>query len=184
MNRKLILPALAALALLAGCATGYQYRGGSGDYYYGSPSVEYRVYGTYGYPGYYGYGYPYGGYGYGSYGYPYYYGGGYYYPWYRHRHGGHHGGHDNDDGNDGGSQPSRPTPPWRDLDSIGNRGDFRERSSTPMPRPRSIAPRSVAPGGIAPSQPARPVSLPRSVGGSDDGDSGSRMSGMLRRTQQ
>src|SRR5690606_22351494 len=80
MIRKLILPALAAL-VLAGCATGYQYRGGSGDYYYGSPGVEYRYYG-YGY-----YGYPYGSYGY--YGYPYYYGGYYgrhYSPLYRRPH--------------------------------------------------------------------------------------------------
>ena len=50
MNRKPILIALAAAALLAGCATGYQYRGGSGDYYYGAPSVEYRIHGSYGYP--------------------------------------------------------------------------------------------------------------------------------------
>lgn len=200
MHRKLILPALAALALLAGCATGYQYRGGSGDYYYGSPSVEYRVYGNYGYPGYYGYGYPYGGYGYGSYGYPYYYyGGGYYYPWYRHRHGGDHGDHDNDGGNDGSSQPTRPTPPWRDLGSIGNRGEFRERGGKLPPRPSDLAP-SARPGsqspvpmiprpgsvrtrGFAPSQPPRAASLPRSGGGSDDDGSGSRMSGMLRRTQ-
>src|SRR3546814_2264246 len=80
------------------CATGYTYRDGYGDYYYGQPSVDYYDYGygapygsIYGYPRYWrgglgiGYGYGYGGYGYG---YPYgYHGGGYpYYPpywWYR-----------------------------------------------------------------------------------------------------
>lgn len=96
MFRKLLVP-LAACALLAGCITTapYGYEGGDrGDYYYGSPSVDYRydesgygygfpgygygppyygpyrpgisIYGTYGYPGY-GYG-GYGGYGYGGYG--------------------------------------------------------------------------------------------------------------------
>lgn len=85
MIRKLILPAI-AVALLGGCVTGYSYRQGSGDYYYGSPSVEYRYYPTYPYGayGYYGpyryadpyayrgypYRYYYGGY---PYGYPYYY---------------------------------------------------------------------------------------------------------------
>ena len=66
MIRKLLLPALAA-TMLAGCMTDYTYRGGAGggDYYRGSPSVEYRYYGGYG--GFYG-GYPY--YGYGGY-YPY-----------------------------------------------------------------------------------------------------------------
>jgi len=76
MIRKLILPALAA-TMLAGCVTGYTYRGaaGGGDYYHGQPSVEYRYYGGYGggyYGGYYGYPYGYGGAGY--YGYPYRYG--------------------------------------------------------------------------------------------------------------
>src|SRR3546814_793330 len=96
MLRHLVL-VFAAVAL-AGCATGYTYRDGYGDYYYGQPSVDYYDYGygapygsIYGYPRYWrgglgiGYGYGYGGYGYG---YPYgYHGGGYpYYPpywWYR-----------------------------------------------------------------------------------------------------
>jgi len=84
MIRKLLLPALAA-TLLGGCVTGYDYRGGSGDYYYGQPSVDYDYYGGYygyGYPGWHGslgFGYGYGGYG-GYYGgYPYY---GYGYPYY------------------------------------------------------------------------------------------------------
>lgn len=96
MIRKLLLPALAA-AVLGACATGYDYRGGNGDYYYGQPSVDYQddyygPYGSagYGYPGGWsgmlGYGIGYGG-GYGSYGYggyPYGYGGpyGYGYPYY------------------------------------------------------------------------------------------------------
>lgn len=94
MIRNLLLPALAA-ALLGGCVTGYDYRGGNGDYYYGQPSIDYQddgYYSPYGYGGYGGYGYPggwsgmigygmgygggYGGYGYGGfpYGYPYGYG--------------------------------------------------------------------------------------------------------------
>ena len=113
MLRKFLLPAVVA-ATLAGCATGYSYRSGNGDYYYGQPSVEYRYYGgygPYGYGSYYGNGY-YGnsyygsiGYGYSPYGYgwgrPYY---GYpYNGWYRplppRGHGGHHD-HDHDDDHD------------------------------------------------------------------------------------
>ena len=54
MIRKLLFPAL-AIATLAGCATGYSYRGGNGDYYYGQPSVDYRYHG--------GYSFGYGGFG-------------------------------------------------------------------------------------------------------------------------
>lgn len=80
MIRKLLLP-LVAVVLLAGCVTsGYSYRQGSGDYYYGAPSVEYRYHPYYGGP----YGYPYGSYGYGYYGRPAY---DYRYDWpYRYRH--------------------------------------------------------------------------------------------------
>ncbi len=103
MIRKLLIPSLAtalAAALLGGCVSGYQYRDGAGDYYYGQPQVEYRDYGYGRYGGYgggpYGYGsgwggqigYGYGGYGssygyggYGGYGSPYGYGG-YGYPYY------------------------------------------------------------------------------------------------------
>src|SRR5688572_18421492 len=93
MIRKLFLP-LVAVALLGGCVSyGYSHRHGSGDYYYGAPSVDYRYYSPYSYGSpysYYGggysyytgpyrYGYPYGGYYYGyPYVYPYYYGGGHY----------------------------------------------------------------------------------------------------------
>ena len=85
MIRRLSIVVLAAAAL-AGCVTdGYNYRGGSGDYYYGRPSVDYYYddyYGGYGYPAWYGgYGY---GHGYYGYGYPYYgwYGGYWDYPYY------------------------------------------------------------------------------------------------------
>jgi hypothetical protein len=86
MIRKFSL-AIAALAVVAlsGCVTsGYGYRGGSGDYYYGRSSSSYGYgapYGSvgYGYPGgwYGGLGYGYSTYGYYPY-YPYaYYGSGY-----------------------------------------------------------------------------------------------------------
>jgi hypothetical protein len=146
MIRKLLLPAL-AIAMLGGCVTsGYQYRGGNGDYYYGQPQVEYR---DYGYPyGGFGYGYPGGwsgsfgwGYGYGD---PYgFYGGygGYYDPWryytpYRrphHRDHDHHGDHD-DDGP--GTPPHRRDdeahrpPPWRDFVRV------RPPVVTPVPQQR------------------------------------------------
>jgi hypothetical protein len=103
MIRKILIPSLAtalAAALLGGCVSGYQYRDGAGDYYYGQPQVEYRDYGYGGYGGYggdggyggyggydnrpYGYGSGWGGqigYGSGGYGYPYGYGG-YGYPYY------------------------------------------------------------------------------------------------------
>ncbi len=71
MARKFLVP-LALIALLSGCVSDYAYRGGSGDYYYGRPSVS--VYGApysslgYGYPG--GW-YGHVGYGVGYYGGPY-----------------------------------------------------------------------------------------------------------------
>lgn len=128
MIRKLILPAL-TVALLGGCVTGYSYRQGSGDYYYGAPGVEYRYYptypyGAYGYYGPYRYAdpyayrsYPYGyrsGYGY-PYGYPY---SNYYY--YRRQVPQH--------------PPADPTPdgissPWRRLDEARRR----KQGGTPPP---------------------------------------------------
>lgn len=174
MIRKLVLPALAA-TLLAGCMSyGYDYRGGSSDYYYGRPSVDYRYYGSgsgYGYGGPYGsigYGYPggfYGGIGYGSpygfsrygyhphgyYGNPYGYYNGYPYDPYHSRrpvvvrpHPG------------GSTQPpprvERPdndaTPPWRNLTGLPRR-----RLDGPEPAPRSLVP-------------GRPtIQFPRSDGG-------------------
>jgi hypothetical protein len=73
MIRNITLALLASATLSACVSSGYGYRGGSGDYYYGRPAA-----GHYGYPG------PYGSAGYGSggwyggagYGYPAY--GGYY----------------------------------------------------------------------------------------------------------
>ena len=168
MLRKLLLPA-AAVAMLAGCATGYSYRGGSGDYYYGQPRVEYRYYGGYGYGygasgfgmGYYRdifgrpiYGYPYGYYG-GSYpGYPY-----RYPPRPPHGHGpgGHDGGHGEGPPADGDHRPGN-RPPWRDIGRIRDREqgeDARPRRpglpgqnppvQRPAPRMRASAPAMAPP---------------------------------------
>ena len=41
MNIRNLVLSLLAAAALSGCYTGYGYRGGAGDYYYGSPSVDY-----------------------------------------------------------------------------------------------------------------------------------------------
>jgi hypothetical protein len=155
----LSLAAAGVAVLLAGCVSGYQYREGNGDYYYGQPSVEYRDYGYggydgYGYPGGWsgslGWGYRYGGYGYGGYGYPW---GGYGYPYYPPliyvpRHHGHHGGHDQPD-----PVPYRPDRPRR----IGGDGT----SNTPImmpsaPRPRVGGPRTSEPGMPRMSEPSRP----------------------------
>ena len=142
MLRKLLLPILATAAL-AGCATGYQYRGGQGDYYYGQPQVEYRHSGPTGFYGDigfgYGSGYGYGGTGYGFggfearyfydrygrlvYGYP-----GRYYraPYYRHGGGYPHrpprgqGDGDNQQVEDNTDRKDRP-PPWRDLGQLQQR---------------------------------------------------------------
>lgn len=156
MIRKLLLPAI-AVVLLGGCVTGYSYRQGSGDYYYGAPTVEYRYYPTYSYGayGYYGpyryagpyaYRYPYRHYYYGGYGYP------YGYPYYYRR-------------------PVRqvprtdPTPdadtsPWRRLDEVWRRqGD-----STPPPR-------------VAPTSRPRPVVSPTRTPRSSFG-------GKLKRAQE
>ncbi|HVR81251.1 MAG TPA: hypothetical protein VHF02_04085 [Luteimonas sp.] len=166
MVRKILLPAL-AIAMLGGCVTsGYQYRGGNGDYYYGQPQVQYRDYGSpygsmgYGYPGgwsgsfgfqhgYGGYGFPYGGYGgygypyggYGGYGYPY---GGYYDP-YRHYY------------------PRRPPvivvrPPRHDdgHDNDGDHdGDHRGRDDGDRQPPWRDLGRLRQPGVAAPLQPQR-----------------------------
>src|SRR3546814_10562276 len=74
MLRHLVL--VFAVVALAGCATGYTYRDGYGDYYYGQPSVDYYDYGygapygsIYGYPGSWRGGRLRIGYGYGRYGY-------------------------------------------------------------------------------------------------------------------
>src|SRR5690606_13056957 len=175
MIRKLILPALAAL-LLAGCAS-YQYRGGTGDYYYGQPGTEYRYYG-----------YPYGGYGYGAYGYGYpsyfsyrsYYGypygyGGYYRPPYTgprpghgHGHGGNHGGgHHGGNNPDPGQNPppasnnqDRPTAPWRDLERLRERARAHDQTRHPVAEP-GAAPIRAPNRRSAPSRPAVTPSIQR-----------------------
>lgn len=143
MLRKLLLPMLAT-AVLAGCATGYQYRGGQGDYYYGQPQVEYRYSGPGGFYGDiglgYGSGYGFGGPGYGFgasyfydrygrlvYGYPSryrspYYGRGGGYPTRPHR--GHGDGQDHQGDSD--NREDRP-PPWRDLGQLQQRNPDEDR---------------------------------------------------------
>lgn len=162
MLRKLLLPALAA-TLLAGCVTGYTYRGhgGSGDYYYGQPSVEYRYYGGYGY----GYGYP--GYG-GYYGYPYRYGypsryGWYGYPYYSYpryphyrypyRYDRHPDYRPDRPRHDGGS---RGNGPWTGVEDIRRRveqSQSRPPSSGAMPRSSMPAPRQIQPAPRASGEP-------------------------------
>ena len=135
MLRKTLLAALAA-ATLAGCATGYSYRGGAGgDYYYGQPRTEYRYYDdSFGFYGSYGFGryapaYYYDRYGrlvyggsYGYYGYPYGYGSQW---WYRPRpHGNGHGGGDHDNGHgDHDADRDDRRPPWRNIGGVYPRGE-------------------------------------------------------------
>lgn len=147
MLRKLLIPMLVTVAL-AGCATDYRYNGGNGDYYYGSPQVEYRYLGPGGYyggaygafgpygPGYGGYGY--GGYGYGAtyyydafgrlvYGYPGRYG--YGNTWYRVRpNRGHHGGTRDDGDVEVGESRQNAPPPWRNLGGLQQRNGVNERN--------------------------------------------------------
>lgn len=148
-----VLALATAMAGMAGCMTvpGYSYRGGSGDYYYGYPSVDYNRHYRYG--GYYSpYSSPYYRYGSGvslryRYGYP-------RYPYYRQRpdHDGHHAGGGHDDNAD---QPSRATdarPPWRNLERQyprqsadgGSRPGQRPRTDTPVRLPRPSATRRPA----------------------------------------
>lgn len=157
MLRKLFVPMLAT-AMLAGCATDYNYRGGSGDYYYGQPRVEYRYQGSGGYyGGYYGgaYGSPYrgfglgyglGGYGYGAtyfydpfgrlvYGYP---------SRYRYGHDGYRSRphHDHDRGprddvgdRDGDNREDR-RPPWRNFGGLQPGGENNVNRQDDDRRPR------------------------------------------------
>lgn len=132
--RALVLPGLAG-ALLAGCATGYTYRSGPGDYYYGQPEVEYRDYGMYGYgPGWGWYGAPY----------PYYWGGGYPYgPYWGPYWGGHRHWHRQ-------PPPANPPPPGHAPDPTpgdltGRRTDRphlpgRVFRPVPLPAPRADTP--------------------------------------------
>lgn len=137
MLRKLLIP-LAATTLLAGCVTApYEYRGhGDGGYYYGAPSVEYRY--RYADPGYYGAPY-YGPYRpglsvWGSYGYPYYYGPygypRYGYPVYRHPR----------PRPDSNATPRPEGGPWRNPDEIRRRRGIDGAPPPPGPQPSAIAP--------------------------------------------
>ena len=185
MLRKLLLPAL-AIATLAGCATGYSYRGGNGDYYYGQPSVDYRYYGGYGYGGSIGYGFGQGYYldvfGRPVYCYPYgYYGGRY--PSYPYGHGprprpphgpGHDGGHDGPPQH-GGQRPGN-RPPWRDI------GRTRDRNDDEQAMPRRLGQPEAQPRMQPPAprvRPSAPVMRERSEsrppsGGVRGGGSGER----------
>ena len=192
MFRKTLLAALAATTL-AGCATGYSYRGGAGgDYYYGQPRVEYRYYeDPYGYYGSFGFGryapaYYYDRYGrlvygssYGYYGYPHGYGSQW---WYRPRpHGNGHGGGDHDDGHgDHDADRDDRRPPWRNIGGVYPRGERiapegddqrpRVRRQQQMPAALPVPQRQAA---------QRPVAPPLPRMRSDDGG-GSRMGRAIR----
>ena len=142
-RKLLLLPAIAAVALVSGCVS-YGYRAGHGDYYYGQPTTEYV------YPyGYYDYGYP------GYYGAPYWSSFGYYgyYGPYRPHQGGHgHGngnGHGNGHGNGSGNhtpppEPGSSRPPWRNLDQLRRRQQADGGALRPAPSGISgTAPRPV-----------------------------------------
>jgi hypothetical protein len=170
MIRKLSLVVLAAAAL-SGCVTsGYGYRGGSGDYYYGRASPSHYGYGApYGGVG---YGYPggwYGSIGYGStyyrgpyrHGYGPYYGPGYgvhygpYYPPYR-RHTVVRPPHPQRPGPPHVERPGRPDHPgrtgipWRDLDDLRGPKPGVPPMSTPSRPDTASTPMHGRPGGASP----------------------------------
>lgn len=188
MYRKLLLPALAA-SVLAGCATGYAYRGGNGDYYYGQPRTEYRYYDPYGFYG----GYGYGGYGdyapayyydrlgrlvyrnpYGYYGSPYGYGSWWYRP--RTPHGDHHDDHA---GDGDGDRDNRP-PPWRNPGGVmppnGRPTAEGDEGSRPMRRSQAPYPRAMP---VPQRGESREYAPPSPRMRSDDGG-GSRMGRAVR----
>ncbi|CAN5648485.1 hypothetical protein BH23PSE2_BH23PSE2_10220 [soil metagenome] len=191
MIRKLSI-AIVAAAALSGCVTsGYGYRGGAGDYYYGQSSPGHYGYGApygnvgYGYPGglygsisygtrYYS---PYG-YGYGHrYGHPHYYRPGYgyfgpYYPPYRRpvvvrpphpypRRPPH------DEHPDHQERPDRSGVPWRDLDRLGERKGGLPRAG--MPRPTPARPEVAQFPSLAP-RPAGSTGMPDNTGTRPRGD--------------
>lgn len=189
MLRNTLLAALAA-ATLAGCATGYSYRGGAGgDYYYGQPRVEYRYYDVpFGYYGSYGSGryapaYYYDRYGrlvygspYGYYGYPYGYGSQW---WYRPRP--HGNGHDHDDGHgDHDANRDDRRPPWRNIGGVVPGG---ERLAPDGDDQRPRVRRQQMPGALPmPQRQAgeRPIAPPPPSMRSDDDGGGSRMGRAIR----
>jgi hypothetical protein len=178
MISKLLIPSLAAVlstGLLGGCVSGYQYRDGAGDYYYGQPQIEYSDYGYGGYGGYgggpYGYGGGWGGqigYGYGGYGSQYGYSGygGYGYPYYP---GGpviivRGGDRDNDgDADDrGGPAPSNPTshrPRWGG-NLGGERPPLLPSGHVPPPLSRREFPSGGVPSGVFPTRPMPSGGMP------------------------
>ena len=173
MLRKLLLPILATAAL-AGCATGYNYRGGNGDYYYGQPSVDYRYQGMGGY-GSFGLGYGFDAdfyydsfgrriYGYpgGLFGSPYYGGNG----WYRPRPHRGHGDHDDDDDGHGSNHGNRDhedrPPPWRNLGGLQQRDDNGDRDREDRQRPMRPMRSSDVPIRPQRAEPSAPVIRQRS----------------------
>src|SRR5690606_21525754 len=142
-----------AILLLAGCVTGYTHRTAPGDYYYGSPTTVYRDY------------------YYGGYGYPYYYGR---YPTYP---------HSPRPGNDGDRTPDRKTPPWRDLDRIGQeaRPDVPRAGQTRMRPARPVEPTRVQQSPAPIRRAAAPVQ--RGTPRPSAKHRGSSMSEMIRRAQ-
>lgn len=160
MIRNLIFALLAGATLTACVSSGYGYRGGSGDYYYGRPSAGHygypapygsAGYGTGGWYGGAGYGYPaYGGY-YGArapHGYYYRPGYGYYapyYPYYRPVvvHPPRHHNPTPPRVDPPGDTGSRDVP-WRDLDRLKQRkyqGSTRPSpAQAPMASARTVAP--------------------------------------------
>jgi len=174
-----------AAALLAGsgCVSYAYHSGAGGDYYSGTPSVEYRYvggyygynpywYGGYGYPGYYGYyGYPgyyahrhhgyygYGGYGGGYWGAPYYYGGAWGYS---------HGPYKPPRQNPPPVTPPPVNPPagttLRYLDHPRDYKTYpghRDSAGRPYGVPRSPPP-NYAGGNVRPPPPSRPLTPPPS----------------------
>ena len=189
MLRNTLLAALATTTL-AGCATGYAYRGGAGggDYYYGQPQVEYRYYpDPFGYSGSFGFGryapaYYYDRYGrlvYGSaYGYPYGHGSQW---WYRPRpHDNGHGGgdHDNDHGDHDADREDR-RPPWRNIGEYPRSERVAPDGDDPRPRMRRKQMQGAVPmPQRQPQQRAVAPSPPRMR--SDDNGGGSPMGRAIR----
>lgn len=169
-----ILTLSAALLVGGGCVSYSYHTGDGGDYYSGTPSVQYRYmtpggiyysyspwyghYGYYGYPGYYGgyYGYPYYGsrhhgyYGYPYWGNPYYYGGTWGY-WH------------------GPYKPPRPNPPPpvnppRTVRYLDNPNDYRPVPEIDRPGRRyGNPPAPPRIGGYAPRPPSQVIAPPPSA---------------------
>ncbi len=201
MIRKLSIAVVAAAALSGCVSSGYGYRGGAGDYYYGESL-----------PGHYGYGAPYGNVGYGypggvygsisygtryyrgpyrygyghGYGHPYYYRPGYgyfgpYYPPYRrpvvvHPRHPHPRRPPHEERPDHQERPDRSGVPWRDLDRLGEGNAGLPRAG--MPRPTPARP-EVAQTPLAAQPPAGSSGIPDNTGTRPRGDAGARPGGRM-----